>query len=140
MESYIGVKMIKAKPGNAPKPMGDHPQGALGMIVEYEDGYTSWSPLLVFDEAYRRCDAMTFGLAIEAMKKGLKVTRKGWNGKGMWIVLTEAIQSRSTITENSETNRATIIDLIVMKTVEGRIIPWYASQTDALAEDWEIVG
>ena len=34
--------------------------------------------------AYRRCDNMTFGIAIEALKKGKKVARAGWNGKGMF--------------------------------------------------------
>lgn len=49
-----------------------------GYLVKYSDNYESWSPKNVFDEAYRVCDNMTFGLAIEEMKKGKKVARKGW--------------------------------------------------------------
>lgn len=158
MERYIGVKVINAKPmtrlqynnyrhWDLPK---DEDGSDEGYLVEYLDGgkpnmkdyigYVSWSPKDVFESAYRRTDKMHFGFAIEAIKKGFKVTRAGWNGKGMWIALPEAIQSRIIITENSDTNRVTIIDLIVMKTVNDEIIPWSASQTDVLAEDWEIVG
>ena len=58
-----------------------------GYLVEYSDGYISWSPKKQFEEAYRLCDNMTFGLAIEALKKGLKVARKGWNGKKQYCEL-----------------------------------------------------
>lgn len=53
----------------------------------YPDGYVSWSPEKVFEEAYRPITGCTFGLAVEALKMGFKVTRAGWNGKGMWLVL-----------------------------------------------------
>ncbi len=66
-------------------------------MVEYEadpksernhpnhEGYISMSPKHVFDEAYKKTNGMTFGLAIEAMKKGHCVARKGWNGKGIYV-------------------------------------------------------
>ena len=54
-----------------------------GYEVTYEDGFKSWSPKSVFDAAYRPTHGLTFGLAIEALKKGFKVARAGWNGKGM---------------------------------------------------------
>lgn len=50
---YIGCKVVKAWPAPAPKQMGEHPEGTMGMAVQYEDGYTSWSPPEVFKRAYR---------------------------------------------------------------------------------------
>lgn len=91
---------------------------------------------------------MNFGQAIEALKQGKKVSRAGWNGKGMWLVLvpgTKAVE----FTEGSPYMKAglthgEILPHIDMYTVnsEGRraMLPgWFASQTDMLAEDWEIV-
>lgn len=52
----------------------------------YSDGYESWSPKKQFEEAYRDCMGMTFGIALELLKKGCKVAREGWNGKGMFVV------------------------------------------------------
>ena len=97
MEKFIGVKIISAEPQPAPTAMGTYPEGADGYKVVYEDGYISWSPTAIFDEAYRRIDAMTFGLAIEAMKKGLKVARSGWNGKDMFVYMV----ANSDLTEHS---------------------------------------
>lgn len=71
---------------------------------------------------------MTFGQAIEAMRSGKKVSRAGWNGKGMWIAI-ENPNLASTMTE----------PFVYMKTVQGRLIPWLASQADILACDFEIV-
>lgn len=51
-----------------------------GYKVTYPDGYVSWCPKAQFEAAGRPCDGMTFGMAIEAMKRGAKVARRGWNG------------------------------------------------------------
>jgi len=68
---------------------------------------------------------MNFGQALDALKYGNKVARRGWNGKGMWLGLQEP-------DENSKMN----LPYIYMKTVGGALVPWLASQTDVLAEDW----
>ena len=89
-----------------------------------------------FDEANRPCDAMTFGLAIEAAKKGLKIARKGWNGKGMFVF--HCCSTGWTILFGNTTdykNQPTLM----MKTAQDMYVPWLASQTDMLAEDWEVV-
>lgn len=70
MESFFGAKLIEAEP--ASKGLDE------GYFVKYPDGYTSWSPKEVFEEAYRNVEAMPFALAFEALRKGLKVRRKGW--------------------------------------------------------------
>lgn len=124
-----------------------------GFLVEYLDGgkpnhpdhegYISWSPADVFDRAYRPVSSMTFGLAIEAMKNGDKVARSGWNGKGMFLFLVPGSTFKvnrppllGIYEEGTEINYHAHID---MKTATGEVVPWLASQTDMLAEDWEIV-
>lgn len=66
------------------------------------------------------------GDAIQEMREGGKVTRTGWNGKGMWLAL-------QTPDENSKMT----LPYIYMSTVNGDLVPWLASQTDLLADDWE---
>lgn len=134
MKKYIGTKIIKAEP--------EMEEGVEGYKVVYEDGYVSWSPKDVFEKAYRECDNMTFGLAIEALKKGKKVARKGWNGKGMYLFLVEGKELYNPIKYNHEDvdiNKFPPVDVIAMKTVNSVQVGWLASQTDMLAEDWIVV-
>jgi len=80
---------------------------------------------------------MNFGQAIEKLKEGKKATRKGWNGKGIFIEL-------QVPDEHSKMTQPYIyIDTLGLQTVnpnapKGRV-PWLASQTDMLAEDWEVL-
>lgn len=91
MKTYIGTKIIQAEPafridGKVYPESGPVPRSMNreeGYRVRYPDGYESWSPRDVFEEAYRETGGMNFGLAIEAAKRGAKITRRGWNGKGM---------------------------------------------------------
>ena len=71
----------------------------------------------------------TFGQALAALKMGNMVARKGWNGKGMWIKLQNP-------TKKSKMN----LPYIYMSTAQGDFVPWLASQTDILANDWEMLG
>ena len=144
MKRYIGTKIIHAVPEKHSE------SGREGYRVRYADGYESWSPQEAFDDAYRECEAMTFGLAIEALKKGHKVARRGWNGKGMWLVLVPG-QAEVTLRDGTPYKAALpdltaceILPHIDMWTVNahGRraMLPgWLASQTDMLAEDWKVV-
>jgi hypothetical protein len=149
MKQYIGTKIIQAEEGVDPK------TGEIGYKVVYKDGYTSWSPKSAFEEAYRLTDGLTFGLALEALKKGHKVSRKGWNGKGMWLSLSGSLDGTLIEAEKfwSKNNmdfaienggKALVLPAITMKTVnaQGRVgilMGWLASQTDMLSDDWEIV-
>ena len=145
MDKYIGTKIIEAKPMNRGDynkyrgwniPENENPDDE-GYLVKYSDGYESWSPEKQFNDAYRRCDNMTFGLAIEAMKKGLKVARKGWNGKGMFLFLAYGEDLTNCLFKEQEPK---CIDSICMYTAQGTVcVGWLASQADMLAEDWEIV-
>jgi len=92
---------------------------------------------------------MNFGQALDALKEGKRVSRSGWNGKGMWL----AIQPGTVITEEQARGGAalgrakeapgtpiTILPHIDMRAADGSIVVgWLASQTDMLAEDWDVV-
>ena len=69
-----------------------------------------------------------FGTAIFCLKRGDRVARAGWNGKGMWLAL-------QVPDEHSKMRRP----YIYMSDAQGLLVPWLASQTDMLAEDWEVV-
>ena len=137
METYIGTKIIQAEPHE--KDYGPpETHGQPGYRVVYPDGYTSWSPKSAFEEAYRETSAMSFGLAIEAMKKGKLVARSGWNGKGMWIVMIHP--GNAMYTKVGTDGAFPMQPCIGMKTADDNMQPgWLASQADMLADDWQIV-
>ena len=87
-------------------------------------------------------DNKTFGGALEALKAGQKVSRAGWNGKGMFLFV---IQGSNDIAKlqgygfGESLGEPTFRDAIFMKTVDNQLVPWTASQTDVLAEDWQVV-
>lgn len=149
METYIGTKIIEAAPDvkkggkvydlTWPIPRSMEPEEP-GYRVRYPDGYESWSPKDVFEEAYRPTDAMSFGLAIEAAKKGKRIARKGWNGKGQYVELATAISyaSPTGAVVNAEHDAIGNQALAFVGT-SGVQMGWLASQADMLADDWEIV-
>jgi hypothetical protein len=135
-QDYYGTKRVTAwKCANA--------SGEAGYSVKYADGYTSWSPKDVFEAAYQPIDRMNFGHALQAVKDGHRVARSGWNGKGMFIFLVNGSTFTvnrepllSIMGEGAQVNYHAHID---MKTADGMVVPWLASQTDLLADDWGIV-
>ena len=148
MEKYIGVKLISADPMtrgalNASKgvgiPIDDPCYNDAGYKVVYEDGYVSWSPKEVFEAAYRRIDNMTFGLALEALKLGKKVCRAGWNGKGMFLLYVPSEKYGIISKIGLGIDKGNLLPWIGMKTADNKFVPWLASQTDMLSEDWQVV-
>lgn len=86
---------------------------------------------------------MDFSAALTQIKAGERVARAGWNGKGMFLFLVRGsrfIVNRepllSIMGEGAEVEYHAHID---MKTAQGYVVPWLASQADLLADDWEIV-
>lgn len=79
---------------------------------------------------------MNFGEAIAVLKDGGKVQRGGWNGKGMFLIYVPA-DKWSTSVGPSNIPNAHRLPWIGLKTVDGELVPWLASQTDLLAEDWD---
>jgi hypothetical protein len=85
---------------------------------------------------------MTFGDAIEALKKGAKLARRGWNGKGMFLYYVPANAyppSTDVAKEAFGGENVPYSAYIAMKTAQDNVVPWLASQTDMLSEDWYIV-
>jgi hypothetical protein len=84
---------------------------------------------------------MDFGDAIRALKDGKRVMRTGWNGKDMYLFLSNVIGAITPFGMPIETlNGLTFPPSICMKTAQSTVVVgWLASQTDMLAEDWEIV-
>ncbi|KKN19295.1 hypothetical protein LCGC14_0947240 [marine sediment metagenome] len=72
----------------------------------------------------------TFGIgkAIKNMRNGAKVSRRGWNGPNQYLGL-----------QRPDVNSKMSLPYIYIRTVHGDLIPWLASQTDLLAEDWVLV-
>jgi hypothetical protein len=158
MTLHIGTKQVTATPmtrGDYNAYRGwtlpsDENGADAGYLVEYldggtpnhpsHDGYISWSPKAQFDNAYRPVTGMSFGLAIEALKAGKRVARVGWNGKGMWLLLVRGYEYEATEGEQVFSALGCLkLPWIGMKTANNEFVPWLASQTDMLADDWRIV-
>lgn len=79
---------------------------------------------------------MNFGKALEALKDGKKVSRKGWNGKGMYLFLVSVLSYET----KAEVDSTSAHQSIAMRTADSSVvIGWLASQTDMLAEDWIVL-
>ena len=83
---------------------------------------------------------MNFGKAIEALKAGKKVARKGWNGKTQYIELASNISYLNANNEVVNCEHDAIGNkAIAFVGTSGVQMGWLASQADMLAEDWEII-
>lgn len=159
MKKYIGTKVIMAEPMTMKKAqkvlsreLNPAIYGEEGYLVEYEDGYKSWSPKSVFEGAYHEVGSVNFGGAITLLKAGLALRRKGWNGKGLFVVKQVPCHVTGDIIPNMQslpipaknilmsrenphidyTNQMLIIN------PNGRADSWVPSVSDVFAEDWEV--
>jgi hypothetical protein len=92
---------------------------------------------------------MDFGQAIAALKNGKRVSRAGWNGKGMWLSYSPGSPALPAANFWSPCNKvfaeqnggtAEVLPCITMKTADNKILTgWLASQTDMLSDDWGIL-
>ena len=85
-------------------------------------------------------ETFDFSEALLRLKEGAKIARAGWNGKGMFLFLVPG--------SHFKVNRAPLLGIypegteidycphVDMKTADGKVVPWLASQTDLLADDW----
>ena len=85
----------------------------------------------------------SFSEALQNLKDGYRVARAGWNGKGMFIFL---VKGSTFAVNRAPLNQfypeGTVVNYhahVDMKTANGDIVPWLCSQTDMLANDWEVV-
>ena len=181
MVSYIGTKELLATPmtlGAYNKYRGwelpaDEDGNDEGMLVEYVDGgkpnhsnhkgYISWSPINVFNNAYNETKGMTFGQAIEALKLGKAIARKGWNAnrdlhKVMPMFIFKQIPAeighdiipkmqsvpdsvKGKFIEYTKTIKYTNQIAVVNQdgNTEGVVDGWVPSISAVLAEDWYVV-
>lgn len=156
MIAAIGTKAVNAKPMTRQEyndfrgwQLPENENGAdEGYLVEYQDGgepntaeykgYVSWSPKAQFDNAYQDVTkGVSFGHAVELLKAGHRVAREGWNGKGMWLIYIGG--NEYDVDAPLRFNTTELAPYIAMKTADNKLVPWLASQTDVLAEDWQIV-
>ena len=160
MKKYIGTKVVKAEPmtmKEAQKVLGREIKPSTieedGYLVEYKDGYKSWSPKNVFEEAYHEVGLVNFSYAIALLKAGLAVRRKGWNGKGLFIVkqvpshitgdiipnMQSLPQSAKNILMSRENPQIDYTNQMLIINPDGRADSWVPSVSDVFAEDWEVV-
>jgi len=170
METYIGTKKIKALSMNRLEynkyrgwelPADENGEDK-GFLVEYVDGgasnhpshegYISWSPEDVFNKAYRRMEGLNFGVAIEALKGGYRISRHGWNGKGLFVfkqipanIGTDIIPKMTSVPQEVKDtmigrdqnlnyrNQCAIVDS------NGNVDNWVPSISDIFSEDWIIL-
>jgi len=158
MSTFIGTKLVYSWP-MARKDYNTYRGWALptdengedeGYLIEYLDGgefnhpdhngYISWSPKEIFLTHYKDVTkGINFGSAIEMLKQGRKISRAGWNGKGMYLYYVPAnayppdtAAAREAFGGNDVPYQA----YIAMKTAQNIVVPWLASQSDVLADDW----
>ena len=153
MNKYIGTKMIEAKEmirGAYIKycktiPECENPADD-GYLIKYSDGCEGWLPKKQFEETYRDCMGMNFGIALELMKKGCKVAREDWNSKGMFAVYQKGYPDG--IPCNRQTAEAWGMKegelfkcnpYLQVRQADGSHSMWVPSVDDVLAEDWVIV-
>ena len=88
-------------------------------------------------------DTFSFSCALELLKNGSRVAREGWNNKGMFVLLIKGNAVTESINacygdSNSKIN-VLVLDALYIYTATKELVPWFASQTDLLADDWQIV-
>lgn len=160
LKEFIGTKIINAKPMSRldynifrgwELPTNENGSDE-GYLVEYKDGgepntkeyqgYVSWSPKVQFENAYKQSGNLSFGDAITYLNLGYRVARAGWNGKGMYLVHFSPVShglEMLTVYDKEEGTTLPLLPFILMKTADNCYVPWLASQTDILAEDWCLV-
>lgn len=86
-------------------------------------------------------ELLSFSDALEAVKEGERIARKGWNGKDMYLYYVPANNYKA-LTESAIQEFGESVPYsayLAMKTAQGNVVPWLASQTDLLEEDWLIL-
>lgn len=158
LKYFIGTKIIRAVElslhdyltqvkGQAAPDQDDQ----AGYAVTYPDGYVSWSPFKAFDEAYRQIleGCMSFGLAIEAIKKGLMVAHIGWENTFLFLlpageIPVAAIHDpalKKVIQKEIDSETFDALPSIRMWTADKKMLTgWAPSQPEMLSDQYYIVG
>ncbi|WP_217994470.1 Gp49 family protein [Vreelandella jeotgali] len=122
----------------------------LGRKIAHEQAFDKLWPLFGFllaEDRYReagdsKATGLDFGEALKILRAGGAVKRAGWNGQGMYVFW---LQGSNTIAKihgfgfGEYMGEPVFRDALFMYTANGELVPWSVAQSDALAEDWEIV-
>jgi hypothetical protein len=142
-EGYVRMQGEDRMPGGMAADIRETPDMPLGASPRLMTPPPSPAP---FDTEF-----FDFGCAIRSMECGLRVQRRGWNGRDMWIALSgmegpREVQAADLWSRNAKNyaldngGAALVLPCIIMKTATGEILMgWLASQSDMLAKDWRIV-
>jgi hypothetical protein len=131
MDNYIGTKLIKAEPINLVeaeeilhrKIKAGHENGYL---VEYEDGYKSWSPKDTFEKAYRKNGELSFEMALSQVKQGKGMRLTQW--KEDVVIRAQYPDEHSKMTA----------PYLYVESRFGRV-PWKETMIEIFTENWEVV-
>lgn len=153
MQEYYATRKVKAEPMTRGAyndyrgwiiPPDEDPEDAGYLTEDQRDGtsnderhsgYISWLTKEVFESASHPTHALSFGHALEVLKSGGRVARSGWNGKGMYLQFVKADDWILTWLNVADAR----YPWIGMKTANDKFVPWLASQTDMLANDWAVL-
>ncbi|MBN3848160.1 DUF2829 domain-containing protein [Paraburkholderia sp. Ac-20342] len=161
MKLHIGTKLVNLQPMTRQEyndfrgwvlPLNEIGSDE-GYLVEYLDGgkpntteyagYVSWSPKAQADAAYRAADGLPFGLAVEAAKKGQRIARLGWNGKGQFVYYVPAnsypVQTGAAKAHFGDGSMVPYNAYLALKGVDDTVSTWAPSISDCLADDWQII-
>ena len=161
LKPFIGIKRVLAKPMirhtyyeyteqniEGIKFFNNNCLEDAGYLVEYLDeesnhqlhiGKICWMHKEVFERDYRNNEFLDFSSALFLLKEGRKVCRSGWNGKNMYLQYVspqESPQIMGIVYRINVSKDIKSLPWIGMKTADDNFVPWLASQTDMLAEDW----
>jgi hypothetical protein len=138
MKTYIGVKIVQAEP--------ESKDGKEGLKVIYEEGFESWCPKDVFEKHNRPTEALSFSFALEAARQGKKIARLGWEGTVQYVVLKpgypQGIPCNAATAKAHGIPEGTLFyygQFLELKSRDNCCLPWVASQSDLLHDDWYIV-
>ena len=161
MKTYIGSKIINAKPMTRGEynafrswvPPAGEAQDVDGYLVEYPDGgepntaefsgYVSWTPKPQFDAAYRETSGMSFGLALEAMKKGKRATRSVWP-LGVFVYhvppASYPVQTGAAKEHFGDGAMVPYLAYLAIKRADETVCVFVPGMDSVLADDWQIIG
>jgi hypothetical protein len=156
LKRYAGSRMIDAKPmtrgeynalreWELPENENAEDEGYLVLRQRQGDDYLTWVPKEIFEEEYQSCEeGLPFSIVLDqVLHHGARASRKGWNGKKMFIFLVPGsefeVSREPLLSILGEKTKVKYRGHIDMKTADGSIVPWIASQSDLQESDWTFV-
>ncbi len=103
----------------------DPPHDRAGVAVPFDE-IKATAPAPELPAAPEAFPVGSIGGAVVSLRAGRRVTRVGWNGRGMWLKL---------FTPDRDSDMT--LPYVFMSTADGKLVPWLCSQTDLLADDWQ---